>query len=211
MSNRVSVLTPVGAALIGMSPAQCIHWRDPDGRTRILTVLDVRSRLGTFVGAGRILIKQLYLLHAREERAVMAVTIESRYSRSIHPLHAVLLAGTVPLFLGAALSDAEYASTYEIQWSNFASWLIVGGLIFGGIALLFAIVDLSRASSSCPGHRRLSGRTARHMGRRLFQCSDARPRRMGEHARRPGVVGHRRRARVRRRHGSALQRRASGE
>ena len=39
----------------------------------------------------------------------MAVTIESRYSRSIHPLHAVLLAGTVPLFLCAALSDAEYA------------------------------------------------------------------------------------------------------
>jgi len=41
--NRVSVLTPVGAALIGMSPAQCIHWRDPDGRTRILTVFDVGS------------------------------------------------------------------------------------------------------------------------------------------------------------------------
>jgi len=41
--QRVSVLSPVGAALIGMSPAQCIHWRDPDGRTRILTVLDVRS------------------------------------------------------------------------------------------------------------------------------------------------------------------------
>ena len=40
--NRVSVLSPVGAALIGMSPAQCIHWRDPNGRTRILTVLDVR-------------------------------------------------------------------------------------------------------------------------------------------------------------------------
>jgi regulator of nucleoside diphosphate kinase len=41
--QRVSILTPVGAALIGMSPAQCIHWRDPDGRTRILTVLDVRT------------------------------------------------------------------------------------------------------------------------------------------------------------------------
>ncbi len=24
-------------------PAQCIHWRDPDGRTRILAVLDVRA------------------------------------------------------------------------------------------------------------------------------------------------------------------------
>ena len=78
----------------------------------------------------------------------MAVTIESRYSRSIHPLHAVVLAGTVPLFLCAALSDAEYASTYEIQWSNFASWLIVGGLVFGGIALVFAVTDLSR-----PAHR----------------------------------------------------------
>ena len=143
-----------------------------------------------FVDAGRILIKQQYLLHAREERADMAVTIESRYSRSIHPLHAVSLAGTVPLFLGAALSDAEYASTYEIQWSNFASWLIVGGLIFGGIALLFAIIDLSRASSSRPWHRRLFRRTAGRMDRGLFQCSDARPRRMGEHAWWPGDVGH---------------------
>lgn len=81
----------------------------------------------------------------------MAVTIESRYSRSIHPLHAVLLAGAVSLFLCAALSDAEYASTYEIQWSNFASWLIVGGLIFGGIALVFAIADLSRPARRASG------------------------------------------------------------
>jgi uncharacterized membrane protein len=88
---------------------------------------------------------------ARKERAVMAVTIESRYSSSIHPLHAILLAGTVPLFLGAALSDAEYASTYEIQWNNFASWLIVGGLVFGGVALLFAIADLSRPARRVPG------------------------------------------------------------
>jgi uncharacterized membrane protein len=81
----------------------------------------------------------------------MAVTVESRYSSSIHPLHAVLLAGTVPMFLGAALSDAEYASTYEIQWNNFASWLIAGGLVFGGIALLFAIIDLSRPARRAPG------------------------------------------------------------
>jgi len=40
--DRVSILTPVGAALIGMSAAQCIHWRDPQGRTRTLTVIDVR-------------------------------------------------------------------------------------------------------------------------------------------------------------------------
>lgn len=72
----------------------------------------------------------------------MAVVIERRYSEAIYPLHALLLAGTIPLFLGAAISDAAYASTYEIQWNNFASWLLVGGLVFAGIALIFAIVDL---------------------------------------------------------------------
>lgn len=77
--------------------------------------------------------------------------IERRYSQTVYPLHAVFLAGTIPLFLGAALSDAAYASTYEIQWNNFASWLIAGGLLFTGIALIFAIVDLCRA------HRRSRG------------------------------------------------------
>jgi uncharacterized membrane protein len=81
---------------------------------------------------------------AREERIVVAATIESTYSGAIHPLHAVLLAGSVPLFLSALLSDIAYAVTYEIQWSNFASWLIVGGLVFAGVALLFATFDLGR-------------------------------------------------------------------
>ena len=81
----------------------------------------------------------------------MAVIIERRYSEAIHPLHAILLAGTIPLFLGAALSDAAYASTYEIQWSNFASWLIVGGLVFSAIALVLAIIDLCRASRRASG------------------------------------------------------------
>jgi len=81
----------------------------------------------------------------------MAVITERRYSSVIHPIHAVLLAGTIPLFLGAALSDWAYASSYHIQWNNFASWLIVGGLFFSGIALLFAIVDLCRASRRAPG------------------------------------------------------------
>nr|WP_154745341.1 DUF2231 domain-containing protein [Pseudomonas karstica] len=56
-----------------------------------------------------------------------------------------MLAGTVPLFLGALLSDIAYFNTYQIQWSNFASWLIAGGLVFCGLALLFALVNLLRA------------------------------------------------------------------
>nr|WP_219853265.1 DUF2231 domain-containing protein [Stutzerimonas stutzeri] len=60
-------------------------------------------------------------------------------------MHGTLLAGTVPLFLGAMLSDIAYFKTYEVQWSNFAAWLIAGGLVFCGLALLFAVVNLIRA------------------------------------------------------------------
>ena len=59
-------------------------------------------------------------------------------------LHTILLAGSVSLFLGAMLNDIAYFRTYEIQWSNFASWLIAGGLLFTGLALLFALVNLFR-------------------------------------------------------------------
>ena len=62
----------------------------------------------------------------------MAVTVQ----RAIHPLHAFLLAGAVPLFLGALLSDITYARSYQIQWSNFASWLIAGALVFAGFAIV---------------------------------------------------------------------------
>jgi len=75
----------------------------------------------------------------------MTVTAHPYYRSTPGPLHAVLLAGTVPLFLGGLLSDIAYYKTYQIQWSNFASWLIAGGLLFCGLSLLFALVNLIRA------------------------------------------------------------------
>jgi len=90
-------------------------------------------------------------IYREEGETMVPPVIEKRYSQLIHPLHAVLLAGTLPLFFGALLSDMAYASSYEIQWNNFASWLIAGGLVFAGIALVFTIVDL------CCSHRRASG------------------------------------------------------
>ncbi|MGE8359932.1 DUF2231 domain-containing protein [Pseudomonas sp.] len=75
----------------------------------------------------------------------MTVTTHPAYRSTPGPLHAILLAGTVPLFLGALLSDIVYYQTYQIQWSNFASWLIAGGLVFCGLAVLFALVNLLRA------------------------------------------------------------------
>lgn len=81
----------------------------------------------------------------------MAVVIADRYSSAIHPLHAVLVAGSVPLFLGATLCDIAYARSYHIQWNNFASWLLVGALLLAGVALVFAIVDISRPARRAPG------------------------------------------------------------
>ena len=75
----------------------------------------------------------------------MTVTTALTYRCTPGPLHATLLAGTVPLFLGALLSDIAYYQTYQIQWSNFAAWLIAGALLFCGLAGLFALVNLLRA------------------------------------------------------------------
>lgn len=74
----------------------------------------------------------------------MAAIVDQTHRRLLHPVHAVLLAAIVPLFLGALLSDAAYASSYQVQWTNFASWLIVGGLVFSGFALLWSLIELLR-------------------------------------------------------------------
>ena len=75
----------------------------------------------------------------------MALDGTGRVHRRVHPVHAVPLISSFPLFLGALLSDWAYAESYEIQWTNFASWLIAGALVFTGLALLWALVDTLRA------------------------------------------------------------------
>jgi regulator of nucleoside diphosphate kinase len=42
-ADRISILTPVGAALIGVSVGQTIDWQSPDGRRRSLTVTAVSA------------------------------------------------------------------------------------------------------------------------------------------------------------------------
>jgi uncharacterized membrane protein len=56
--------------------------------------------------------------------------------------------------LGALLSDLAYGSTFQVQWKNFASWLIVGGLVLAGLALLWAVVDALRADNRADQRRR---------------------------------------------------------
>lgn len=42
-AGRVSILTPIGTALLGLSPDQSIDWKARDGRTHRLTVTAVRQ------------------------------------------------------------------------------------------------------------------------------------------------------------------------
>lgn len=84
----------------------------------------------------------------------MTANVYRPHHMTLHPIHAILLAGAVPLFLGAALSDIAYAYSYQIQWSNFASWLIAGGLVFAGLAALCGLIGLAHAGGR--GRRGLS-------------------------------------------------------
>ena len=75
----------------------------------------------------------------------MVSTVERRHVPAFHPVHLLLLGAVIVLFLGGLLSDIAYARTYEIQWQNFASWLIVGGLVFSAVAVLFSLFGLRGA------------------------------------------------------------------
>lgn len=72
------------------------------------------------------------------------MAVAHRTSRPAYPLFAILLAGSVPLFLGVLFSDMAYSSSYEVQWKNFASWLLVGALVCSGLAMLWMAIDLFR-------------------------------------------------------------------
>jgi uncharacterized membrane protein len=63
-------------------------------------------------------------------------------------MHAILFVSALPLFLGALLSDWAYAASYQVQWTNFAAWLTAGGLVFAGVALLWAVIDIWRSRAT---------------------------------------------------------------
>lgn len=81
----------------------------------------------------------------------MVALSRTRSVRPLHPLHSILLAFPLPLFLGALISDFAYRSSFEIQWANFSSWLIAGGLLVGGFALLWALINLFRRGPARKG------------------------------------------------------------
>lgn len=68
---------------------------------------------------------------------------ESRPDRGPSPLLALFFCAPLPLALGALLSDWAYSGTYQIQWINFADWLVAGSLVFGGLALIASVSSIT--------------------------------------------------------------------
>ena len=74
----------------------------------------------------------------------MVSTVDRLPPVGIHPFHAAVLAGALPLFLGALLADYAYWTSHQIEWSNFASWLLIGAMVFATLALVCEIFALFR-------------------------------------------------------------------
>jgi uncharacterized membrane protein len=53
--------------------------------------------------------------------------------------------------MGALVSDLAYRSSFHVQWANFSSWLIAGGLLVGAFAVLWALVNLFRRGTAPKG------------------------------------------------------------
>jgi uncharacterized membrane protein len=70
---------------------------------------------------------------------MVTATNANRHER-LHPAIAIPLAGMLPLFLGALLSDWAYLRSEQVQWINFAAWLNAGAMVLVGIALLTTLV-----------------------------------------------------------------------
>lgn len=73
----------------------------------------------------------------------------------LHPLNAILLSFPVALFTSGLAADIAYLQTSEIQWSNFAAWAITGALVFGGLALAWAILGVALPRRSGRGRATL--------------------------------------------------------
>lgn len=58
-----------------------------------------------------------------------------------HPVHGILSAYPLAFFTAAFVADIAYAKSAQMQWANFAVWLITGGLLMGVLAAIAGIVD----------------------------------------------------------------------
>jgi uncharacterized membrane protein len=58
-----------------------------------------------------------------------------------HPIHPMLVPIPIVCFIGALVTDIAYFATAEMMWADFSAWLLIVGLIMGGLAAVAGLVD----------------------------------------------------------------------
>lgn len=58
-----------------------------------------------------------------------------------HPIHPMLVPFPIVCFIGALVTDIAYWRTAQMMWADFSAWLLVIGLIMGGLAAIAGLID----------------------------------------------------------------------
>lgn len=62
-----------------------------------------------------------------------------------HPIYSILLPAPAVCFIGVLLTDIIYVnSDGNLLWLDFSTWLVLAGLVFGGIAAIVLLIDFIR-------------------------------------------------------------------
>lgn len=59
----------------------------------------------------------------------------------MHPVHSILSAFPIACFSLTLLTDIAYYRSSNLLWLHFSEWLLVAGLVFGGLALIVRAID----------------------------------------------------------------------
>ncbi len=68
-----------------------------------------------------------------------------------HPIHATLVPFPIVCFTLTLLTDIAYWQTSNLMWQHFSEWLLLAGLVFGGLAALAGAVDMFRREVRAQG------------------------------------------------------------
>lgn len=64
-----------------------------------------------------------------------------------HSIHSILMAFPFVCFTLALVTDVIYWQTAYLMWLEFSTWLLFAGMVLGGIAVLFGVIDLLASSA----------------------------------------------------------------
>ncbi|WJH38048.1 DUF2231 domain-containing protein (plasmid) [Aliirhizobium terrae] len=74
----------------------------------------------------------------------MAVFSSPNRDSAAYPFQSIFVPFPFVCFSLALLTDIAYVMSSDIMWQNFSSWLLLAGLVLGGIGLLAGILDYLR-------------------------------------------------------------------